>query len=155
MKRFWRWRRPLTSSQDSFADPGRWGVAERGRNQPSGGQFWTPIWNAPLTAAVALLVAAVVYWNFGTLSPCRVLREAIRQHGDLAAILPDGVIDFSLEAQFGEMSADRCLVILLNNLIPAMPPSAQASRSPSHDRQDQDGHSKRRRRVLPVGSLGL
>jgi hypothetical protein len=84
-----------------------------------------------LTAAIAVLVAAVVYLNYGTLSPCGVLREAIRQHGDLAAVLPDGVIDFSLEAQFGEMSADRCLVILLNNLIPAMPPSAQVSRSQS------------------------
>jgi hypothetical protein len=81
-----------------------------------------------LTATIAVLVAAVVYWNFGTLSPWGVLREAIRQHRDLAAVLPDGVIDFSLEAQFDEMSADRCLIILLNNLIPAKPPSPQVPR---------------------------
>jgi hypothetical protein len=31
-----------------------------------------------------------------------VLREAIRQRGDVAAIFPDGVIDFGFEAQFGE-----------------------------------------------------
>jgi hypothetical protein len=56
-------------------------------------------------AVVAALVAVVVYWNFGTFSPCGVLREAIRQRGDLVAIFPDGVIDFAFEAQFGEMSA--------------------------------------------------
>jgi hypothetical protein len=47
-------------------------------------------------------------WNFGTFSPCGVLREAIRQRGDLVAIFPDGVIDFAFKAQFGEMSAKRC-----------------------------------------------
>jgi hypothetical protein len=63
--------------------------------------------------AIAVIAAAVVYWNFGTLTPCGMLREAIRQRGDLAAVLPDGMIDFGLEAQFGEMSPDRCFVILL------------------------------------------
>jgi len=80
---------------------------------------------------VAALVAGVVYWNFGTLSPCGVLREAIRQRGDLVAIFPDGVIDFGFEAQFGEMSANRCLVTMLNNLILPIPATAQASRSQS------------------------
>lgn len=59
--------------------------------------------------AIAVIAAAVVYWNFGTLTRCGVLREAIRQRGDLAAVLPDGMIDFGLEAQFGEMSPDRNL----------------------------------------------
>ncbi len=67
-------------------------------------------------AVVAALLAGVVYWNFGTLSPCGVLREAIRRRGDLAAIFPDGVIDFGFEAQFGEMSANRCFAVLLKNL---------------------------------------
>jgi hypothetical protein len=52
-------------------------------------------------------------WNFGTFSPCGVLREAIRQRGDLVVIFPDGVIDFAFEAQFGEMSAKRCFAVLL------------------------------------------
>jgi hypothetical protein len=108
-----------------------------------------------LTAAIAVLVAVVVYWNFGTLSPCAVLREAIRQRGDLAAVLPDGVIDFSLEAQFGEMSADRCLIILLNNLIPTVPPSAQASRSHSAQspgpRRAQQKASPSAPKLAPLG----
>jgi hypothetical protein len=84
---------------------------------------------------VAALVAGVVYWNFGTLSPCGLLREAIRQRGDLVAIFPDGVIDFGFEAQFGEMSANRCLVTILNNLILPISATAQvAERSQARPR---------------------
>jgi hypothetical protein len=103
---------------------------------------------------VAVVVAAVVYWNFGTLSPCGVLREAIRQHGDLAS-LPDGFIDFAFEAQFGEMSADRCLVILLDNLIPPTPTLAQATRpqstQPPGPQRGQQRPSPGALRLAPVG----
>jgi hypothetical protein len=78
-------------------------------------------------AVVAALVAVVVYWNFGTFSPCGVLREAIRQRGDLAAIFPDGVIDFAFEAQFGEMSAKRCFAVLLEAVTSPVPTTGQAS----------------------------
>jgi hypothetical protein len=80
-------------------------------------------------AVVAAFVAGLVYWNFGTLSPCGVLREAIRQGGDLVAIFPDGVIDFGFEAQFGEMSANRCFAVLLENLTSPVPTTEQASQS--------------------------
>jgi hypothetical protein len=63
-------------------------------------------------AVLAALLALAVYWSFGTFSPCGVLREAIRQRSDLVAIFPDGVIDFAFEAQFGDMSAKRCFVVL-------------------------------------------
>jgi hypothetical protein len=76
---------------------------------------------------VAALVAVVVYWNFGTFSPCDVLREGIRQRGDLVAIFPDGVIDFALEAQFGEMSAKRCFAVLLEAVTSPVPTTGQAS----------------------------
>jgi hypothetical protein len=76
---------------------------------------------------VAALVAVVVYWNFGTFSPCGVLREAARQRGDLAAIFPDGVIDFAFEAQFGEMSAKRCFAVLLEAVTSPVPTTGQAS----------------------------
>jgi hypothetical protein len=42
-----------------------------------------------ITVTLAVLVAAAVYSNFGTLSPCSMLRETVRQHDGLAAILPD------------------------------------------------------------------
>ena len=42
-----------------------------------------------------------------SVKPCGVLREAIRQRGDLAANFPNGPIDFGFEAQFGAMSAKR------------------------------------------------
>jgi len=76
---------------------------------------------------VAALVAVVVYWNFGTFSPCAVLHEAIRQRGDLVAIFPDGFIDFAFEAQFGEMSAKRCFAVLLEAVTSPVPTTGQAS----------------------------
>ncbi len=78
-------------------------------------------------AVVAGLVAVVVYWNFGTFSPCGVLREVIRQRGDLVAIFPDGAIDFALEAQFGEMSAKRCFAVLLEAVTSPVPTTGQES----------------------------
>jgi hypothetical protein len=76
---------------------------------------------------VAALVAVVVYWNFGTFSPCGVLREAIRQRSDLVAIFPDGVIDFAFEAQYGEMSTKRCFAVLLEAVTSPVPTTGQAS----------------------------
>ena len=78
-------------------------------------------------AVVAAIVAVVVYWNFGTFSPCGVLREAMRQRGDVVAIFPDGVIDFAFEAQFGEMSAARCFAMLLKAVTSPLPTTGQAS----------------------------
>ncbi len=76
---------------------------------------------------VAALVAVIVYWNFGTFSPCGALREAMRQRGDVVAIFPDGVIDFGFEAQYGEMSAKRCFAVLLEAVTSPVPITAQAS----------------------------
>jgi hypothetical protein len=108
-----------------------------------------------LVAVIAALVAGAVYWNFGTLSPCGVLREAIRQRGDLAAIFPDGVIDFGLEAQFGEMSANRCFAVLLENLTSPVPTTEQASQSqstqPLAPRQAKQRPSPSAARIAPFG----
>jgi hypothetical protein len=100
-------------------------------------------------AVVAALVAGVVYWDFGTLSPCGVLREAIRQRGDLAAIFPDGVIDFGFEAQFGEMSANRCFAVLVESLTSPVPTTGRPSQSLSMEPLAPRQASKGRRRALP------
>jgi len=78
-------------------------------------------------AVVATVFAVIVYWNFGTFSPCGVLSEAIRQRGDLVAVFPDGAIDFAVEAQFGEMSAKRCFAVLLEAITSPAPTAGQAS----------------------------
>ena len=103
-------------------------------------------------AVVAALVAMVVYWNFGTFAPCSVLREAIRQRGDLAAIFPDGVIDFAFEAQFGEMSAKRCFAVLLEAVTSPVPTTGQASQlsmQPFAPRQGQQRSSPSVPRLAP------
>jgi hypothetical protein len=78
--------------------------------------------------AVAALAAGLVYWNFGTISPCGVLREAVRQRDGLAAVLPDSIVDLGLAGQYGALSPGRCLAILMSNLSTPIPNAAQASR---------------------------
>ena len=86
-----------------------------------------------LAVAAVVVGAGVVYFSFGSLSPFSILREAIRQRDDFAAVLPDGVIDFVLETQFGQMSANRCSLVLLNELDPLQPGTKQTSlRQPLH-----------------------
>jgi hypothetical protein len=67
--------------------------------------------------AIAALIAVVVYFNFGTLSPCGVLRETVRQHDGLAAMLPDSLLDLAIVAQYGgaALSPGRCIEILIKN----------------------------------------
>ena len=77
---------------------------------------------------LAAVIAGVVYFNFGTLSPCGVLREKIR-HGDpLAAMLPDGLIELAITAQFGALSPGRCIELLFNNQ--TVQPTVQPPRPP-------------------------
>jgi hypothetical protein len=64
-------------------------------------------------AGVAALLALAVYSNYGTLSPCGVLRETVRQRDGLAAVLPDSVVDLAMAAQYGALSPGRCIDILL------------------------------------------
>jgi hypothetical protein len=80
-----------------------------------------------LLAVCVIVVGGVVYFTFGTLSPCGILHEGIRQRDDFVAILPDDIVEFGLEVQFREMSNNRCFAILLNELIPAVPFSKQTS----------------------------
>jgi len=68
-------------------------------------------------------------FNFGTLSPCGLLREKVR-HGDaFAAMLPDSLIDLAITAQFGALSPQRCIELWFNNQ--AIKPPVQAVSSPS------------------------
>jgi hypothetical protein len=77
---------------------------------------------------VAALIAVAVFLNFGTLSPCGVLRETVRQRDGLAAVLPDSVVDLALAGQYGALSPGRCLAVLMNNLSTPIPTTAQATR---------------------------
>lgn len=64
--------------------------------------------------ALVTLFILVVYLSFGTLSPCGVLRENVRKHDGMAAILPDGLVDAFLADRYGALSPGRCISILLN-----------------------------------------
>ena len=84
-------------------------------------------------AAISALAAAIVYLHFGSLSPCGVLREAARERGGLAAILPDDMVDLGIAGQYGPMSPGRCLAVLMDNLgapIAISAPSSQQRMAP-------------------------
>jgi hypothetical protein len=68
-----------------------------------------------ILVAAALLIAAVAYLNFSTLSPCGVLRETVRHRDGLAAVLPDSIIDLALSSQYGPLTPGRCLAVLMSN----------------------------------------
>ena len=84
---------------------------------------------------IVFVIGVIVYLSFGTLSPCGMLREAVRKHDDVVAILPDGLVDAALAAQYGALNPGLCISILLNGnraqvaAAPAMPqPIAQPPR---------------------------
>jgi hypothetical protein len=79
-------------------------------------------------AAIVLIVVALIYFSFGTLSPCGMLRATIRKHDNLAAVLPDSVVDFALAAQYGDLSPGRCVAILLGG--ESKPTTASAPAAP-------------------------
>jgi hypothetical protein len=73
---------------------------------------------------IALLVvgAAVVYFNYGTIEPCGVLREQIRRHatahggdlgGLLAGVTPDNVINAMISTEYNRpMTPWLCTTIV-------------------------------------------
>ncbi len=79
-------------------------------------------------AGTAVLVAALIYWDFGTLSPCGVLRESARHRDALATVLPDSVVDLAIAGQYGPLSPGRCLAIMLEQS--TMPDWDTAARQP-------------------------
>jgi len=56
----------------------------------------------------------LIYWNFGTLSPCGVLRESVQQRDGLAATPPDSIVGMDVAAQNGALSPARCLNLFLS-----------------------------------------
>jgi hypothetical protein len=57
----------------------------------------------------------VVYFIFGTLSPCTVLRDTARRFDGLAALLSDDTLDQIIEAKYGPLSPRRCVGIMVSN----------------------------------------
>jgi hypothetical protein len=72
--------------------------------------------------AVALVArAGLLLFQYGTLSPCGMLRVEVRQHatqegGDaalLATAVSDSVLDTLLAARYGPLTPGRCLGLVL------------------------------------------
>jgi hypothetical protein len=65
-------------------------------------------------AGIIVVIGVIVYFSFGTLSPCGMLRETVRKQDGMAAILPDSLVDAFLAGQYGALNPGRCVGILLN-----------------------------------------
>jgi hypothetical protein len=74
--------------------------------------------------ALALLVAigaGALYFRYGTVAPCGILRERQREQtaaqrglsAALASALPDQAVDALLAAQYGPLTPQRCVAVLV------------------------------------------
>lgn len=88
--------------------------------------------NLWLTGIILSFVLYILL-NFGTLSPCGILRELVKQHDSLAAILPDSWVDTALELQYGALSPGQCIKLLAFRGIPA----AQSAPAPVTQHKNQ------------------
>jgi hypothetical protein len=96
------------------------------------------------------VVLLVILLKFGTVSPCGIMREQIRQEAAregefgsfLAAAMPDAAIDGILIAQYGSLSPGRCIVLALTGpplQAPAAPPPSPPERQQTYPQTYQPG----------------
>ena len=96
-----------------------------------------------LTAIVVGIAigAGVVLLRYGTVAPCGILRQTMREDaarsggdlgGFLSTITPDSVLNGIIAAQYGAASEGRCLGALLggNNTSPSQPASTSLQSTP-------------------------
>jgi hypothetical protein len=79
-----------------------------------------------LLLVVALGVfGSVLYFKYGTVAPCDILRERIRQQavregGQLgsfvATAIPDNILDGLIAAQYGPLSPGRCVSLVVHGV---------------------------------------
>ena len=74
--------------------------------------------------ALALIVGSGwLFFRYGTLSPCGILRVEIREHAArqggadafLVNAMSDNLLDTALAAQYGPLTPGRCLGIVVRN----------------------------------------
>jgi hypothetical protein len=71
---------------------------------------------------ILAVTAIVIYLDYGTVAPCGILRERIRQQvvseggqlgGFVATAMPDNVLDGLIAAQYGALSPRHCISLLV------------------------------------------
>jgi hypothetical protein len=71
------------------------------------------------------IAALVLYLDYGTVAPCGILRERIRQQavregGQLgsfvATAIPDNVLDGLIASQYGALTPGHCINLVVNGL---------------------------------------
>ena len=71
-----------------------------------------------LDVLVIALGIGAVWYNYGTLNACSIVRIRVREQDHskgvgIAAIMPDAFLNGALEAKYGPLSPSRCVKIIL------------------------------------------
>jgi hypothetical protein len=78
--------------------------------------------SALILLGIVAITGVVLYLDYGTVAPCGILRERIRQRavseggqlgGFLATAMPDNVLDGLIATQYGPLSPGRCISLLM------------------------------------------
>jgi len=91
-----------------------------------------------ILVGVVAVAGVVLYLDYGTVAPCSILRERVRQQvvhegGQLgsfvATAMPDNVLDGLIATQYGALSPGRCISLLVKGepaplRSPARPPGS-------------------------------
>jgi hypothetical protein len=81
----------------------------------------------PLIAAV-ITALLIVFLKFGTINPCGIVREQVRQEGGiLVSLLPDSAIDAMIVGQNGPLSPGRCMTLAFTKVPVQSPPQPRPS----------------------------
>ena len=77
---------------------------------------------AAALGCIVVLACGAILFKFGTLSPCEIVREQIRQEGlrqgqlasVVAVLAPDSALDALAAASYGPLTPGRCIGLLFN-----------------------------------------
>ncbi|MDD4617041.1 MAG: hypothetical protein PHW76_08035 [Alphaproteobacteria bacterium] len=70
-------------------------------------------WVLCIVGAAALLGIGMLYYKYGTLEPCGMLRQKISQEDELAGHLPDALVEAGMKMKYGPLTPGRCLNLLI------------------------------------------
>jgi hypothetical protein len=78
-----------------------------------------------------------------------MLREHVRQHDNVAALLPDSFVDVFMAAQYGSLSPGRCVALLVNS------PSSSGAAGPASQQSRPASPEQQAIETEPVGAAAL
>lgn len=115
-----------------------------------------------ILAGIMALGTVALLSHYGTVEPCGMLRESVRQQasreggfsGFISSVLPDSVLNGIIADRYGALSPTRCVGVLLG-LVSPKPTAAPNTASPQTDstRQRDTGHAQEQTAQEEIATL--